>query len=223
MGKASEASAGVSTIARAGVATALLLLALLVLQSHSVGETVPVRKSLDLFPDRIGEWQGRQASNLEVEVLNILKVNDYLMRRYVDGSGRSIWLYIGYWSTQRRGAQIHSPKNCLPGGGWEPVEASRISVALRPPYAPIEVNRYLIQKDRDMQVVLYWYQAQGHPVASELGAKVAMVRSALVSGRTDGALVRASSPVIGTPAETTARLVSYVQALYPVLGDYLPD
>ena len=212
-----------STIARAGVATALLLIALLVLQSRSVGETVPVRKSLDLFPDRIGEWQGRQASNLEVEVLNILKVNDYLMRRYVDGSGRSIWLYIGYWATQRRGAQIHSPKNCLPGGGWEPVEASRITVELRPPYPPIEVNRYLIQKDRDMQVVLYWYQAQGHPVASELGAKVAMVRSALVSGRTDGALVRASSPVIGTPAETTARLVSYVQALYPVLGDYLPD
>jgi EpsI family protein len=71
--------------------------------------------------------------------------------------------------------------------------------------------------------VLYWYQAQGHAVASELGAKVAMVRSALMSRRTDGALVRASSPVTGTVAETTARLVLYVQALYPVLGEYLPD
>ncbi len=213
-----------STTARASLASVLLLAAFLILQSRSAGETVPVRKSLDLFPDRIGEWQGRQANNLEVEVLNILKVQDYLMRRYVDANGRSIWLYIGYWATQRRGgAQAHSPKNCLPGGGWEPVDASRLTVQLPPPYAPIEVNRYLIQKDRDMQVVLYWYQAQGHAVASELGAKVAMVRGALMSRRTDGALVRASSPVTGTVAETTARLVLYVQTLYPILGEYLPD
>ncbi len=212
-----------STIARAALASALLLVALLILQSRSVGETMPVRRSLELFPDRIGEWQGRQATNLEVEVLNILKVNDYLMRRYVDANGRSIWLYIGYWATQRRGAQAHSPKNCLPGGGWEPVEASSITITLPPPYPPIEVNRYLIQKDRDMQVVLYWYHAQGHAVASELGAKIAMARSALKSRRTDGALVRASSPVTGTVADTTARLVLYVQALYPVLGEYLPD
>jgi EpsI family protein len=213
----------VSTSARAGLASVLLLAALLILQWRSAGESVPVRKSLDLFPDRIGQWQGRQATNLEVEVLNILKVNDYLMRRYVDANGRSIWLYIGYWATQRRGGQAHSPKNCLPGGGWEPVDAARLTVTLPPPYAPIEVNRYLIQKDRDMQVVLYWYQAQGHAVASELGAKVAMVRSALMRRRTDGALVRASSPVTGTVAETTERLVRYVQALYPVLGEYLPD
>jgi EpsI family protein len=214
----------VSTSARAGLASVLLLAALLILQWRSVGESVPVRKSLDLFPDRIGQWQGRQATNLEVEVLNTLKVNDYLMRRYVDANGRSIWLYVGYWATQRRGgAQAHSPKNCLPGGGWEPVDAARLTVTLPPPYAPIEVNRYLIQKDRDMQVVLYWYQAQGHAVASELGAKVAMVRSALMHRRTDGALVRASSPVTGTVAETTERLVHYVQVLYPVLGEYLPD
>lgn len=213
-----------STSARAGLASVLLLAALLILQWRSAGESVPVRKSLDLFPDRIGQWQGRQATNLEVEVLNTLKVNDYLMRRYVDANGRSIWLYVGYWATQRRGgAQAHSPKNCLPGGGWEPVDAARLTVTLPPPYAPIEVNRYLIQKDRDMQVVLYWYQAQGHAVASELGAKVAMVRSALMRRRTDGALVRASSPVTGTVAETTERLVHYVQVLYPVLGEYLPD
>jgi EpsI family protein len=214
----------VSTTARAGLAATLLLAALLILQLRSVGETVPVRKSLDLFPDRIGEWQERQATSLEVEVRNILNVHDYLLRRYVDASGRSIWLYIGYWATQRRGgAQIHSPKNCLPGGGWEPVDASRLTIELPPPYAAIEVNRYLIQKDRNMQVVLYWYQAQGHTVASELGAKIAMVRSALMSRRTDGALVRASSPVTGSVAEATERLVLYVQALYPALGEYLPD
>jgi EpsI family protein len=209
--------------ARAGLASVLLLATLLILQLRAVGETVPLRKSLDLFPDQIGDWQGRQATNLEVEILNILKVHDYLMRRYVDASGHSIWLYIGYWAEQRRGSQAHSPKNCLPGAGWEPVDAARITITLPPPYASIEVNRYLIQKDRDMQVVLYWYQAQGQAVASELRARIAMVRGALMRQRTDGALVRASSPVTGTVAETTTRLVRYIQALYPVLGEYLPD
>jgi EpsI family protein len=212
-----------NVIPRVALATALLLGALLILQLRSFGEAVPVRKSLDLFPDRIGEWQGREATSLEVEILNVLNVSDYLMRRYVDPSDHTIWLYIGYWATQRKGAQIHSPKNCLPGGGWEPVEASRITVVLPPPYSPVEVNRYVIQKDRNMQVVLYWYQTQGQAIASEIAAKVTMVRRAIVSRRTDGALIRVSSPVTGSLADTTDRLVGYVQALYPRLGDYLPD
>jgi EpsI family protein len=90
-------------------------------------------------------------------------------------------------------------------------------------HAPIEVNRYLIQKDRDQQVVLYWYQSQGKAVAGELDAKIQMVRSAIARNRTDGALVRVSAPVIGGVAETTASLARYVQAMYPVLAQYLPE
>jgi len=90
-------------------------------------------------------------------------------------------------------------------------------------HAPIEVNRYLIQKDRDQQVVLYWYQSQGKAVAGELDAKIEMVRSAITRNRTDGALVRVSAPVTGGVAETTDGLVRYVQALYPLLAEYLPE
>jgi EpsI family protein len=209
--------------ARAVIAAVLLLAALAVLQFRSTGEAVPIRKSFDTFPSRIAAWQERQSSNLELEVVNLLKVNDYVMRRYSNPDGRTLWLYIGYWSTQRKGAQIHSPRNCLPGGGWEPIEASRLIVPLRGGHAPIEVNRYLIQKDRDQQVVLYWYQSQGKAVAGELDAKIEMVRSAITRNRTDGALVRVSAPVSGGVAETTDVLVRYVQALYPVLADYLPE
>jgi len=146
------------------------------------------------------------------------------MRRDTDPSGRSLWLYIGYWASQRKGAQIHSPRNCLPGGGWEPVEASFLTIALPAPHdAAITVNRSLIQKDRDMQLVLYWYQSQGKAVARETTAKVEMVRNAMLRNRTDGALVRVTSPIYGSAAETTARLVQYVQALYPRLGEHLPE
>jgi EpsI family protein len=208
---------------RAAIAGALLVGALLVLQFRSTGEAVPIRKSFDTFPSTIATWRERQSNNLDLEIVSLLKVNDYVMRLYANRDGRTLWLYIGYWSTQRKGAQIHSPRNCLPGGGWEPIEASRLVVTLPGGRAPIEVNRYLIQKDRDQQVVLYWYQSQGKAVAGELAAKIEMVRSAITRNRTDGALVRVSAPVSGGVAETTESLVRYVQALYPVLAEYLPE
>ena len=212
-----------SQAARVSVSLAILLGALLVLQLRSTGEAVPIRKPLDSFPATLGEWQARRGTIFSGDILDTLKLTDYVMRDYGDGRGRSLNLYIGYWDTQRKGAVIHSPKNCLPGAGWEPVEAFLITIPLRPPHAPIIVNRYLIQKDRDQQVVLYWYQSQGQVIAGEVPAKIAMVKSALAHNRTDGAIVRVMSPVSGSAREVSERLIAYVQAMYPVLEDYLPD
>ncbi|MGH7398564.1 MAG: exosortase C-terminal domain/associated protein EpsI [Candidatus Rokuibacteriota bacterium] len=208
---------------RMSISVGLLLTAQLVLQFRSSGEAVPIRQSLDLFPAELGRWQARQDTPLEPQIINILKVSDYLVRRYVHDSGQSLWLYIGYWATQRKGAEVHSPRNCLPGAGWEPVEATRITVDLPGPHPPIRVNRYIIQKDRRMQVVLYWYQARGRAIAGEVDAKIEMVRGAITRNRTDGAIVRVSSVVAGSPRETTERLVEYVQRAYPVLHEFLPD
>lgn len=203
---------------------AVLLAGLLAFQLRSPGEAVPIRRALDAFPNAIGGWQSRQDTSLQTDIVNLLKIDDYLMRRYVDEAGRSLWLYVGYWASQRRGgAQVHSPRNCLPASGWEPIEASRLMIAVGGRPEPLTVNRYLIQKDRELQVVVYWYHAQGAPIAGEIPAKIQMMRSAILRNRTDGALVRVSSPVSGSVPETTQRLVRYVQALYPRLGEYLPD
>ena len=209
--------------ARLIVSATVLLGALLVLQFRSVGEGVQMRKSFATFPGSIGAWRGADDASLDPEILKMLKMSDYLMRRYVDQAGYGIWLYVGYWQSQRKGSDIHSPKNCLPGGGWEPVEATRLTIPVEGSATPITVNRYLIQKDRQMQVVIYWFEAQGTVVAGEFDAKIQMVRSAIFRNRTDGALVRLSSPVSGTVQNTTDRMVQYIQTLYPVLRQYLPD
>lgn len=209
--------------ARLLISVAILAAALVVLQFRSVGEGVQMRKPFDTFPEVLGAWRGVDDTTFDPDVLRMLKMSDYLMRRYVDASGHSTWLYMGYWQSQRRGSDIHSPRNCLPAGGWEPVEARRLTVPLGGSLAPIIVNHYLIQKDRQMQVVIYWFEAQGHVVAGELEAKIQMVRSAIFENRTDGALVRLSSPVSGTVQETTDRMTGQIQALYPVLREYLPN
>lgn len=208
---------------RVVLSVALLTAAFVFQQLRSTGEAVPIRRSLDEFPLSIGTWQGREATIFEVEILNVLKVKDYLMRRFVDSAGRSLWLYIGYWDTQRKGASPHSPRNCLPGGGWEPLEAKKVTIPLATTHAPVTVNRYLIQKDQTQQLVFYWYVAQGKPVAGEIEARIEMVRNAMLHNRTDGALIRVSSPVYGSVEATSDMLTQYVQSMYPILGEFLPD
>src|SRR6266852_4804264 len=121
----------------------LLIGALLVTQLRSSGEAVPIRQALDTFPTLVGDWRGQEGAVFESEVLNLLKVKDYLLRRYANRDGRSVWLYIAYWDTQRKGAQIHSPKNCLPSSGWEPLEASEMTIGIPGRSQRISVNRYL--------------------------------------------------------------------------------
>jgi len=210
-------------LARVAVSILLLVGALLVLQLRSSGEAVPIRKPLDRFPTIVGEWQGREEQVLDLSILDQLKAKDYLMRRDQAPGGRSVWLFIGYWDRQRSGAQPHSPKNCLPGSGWEPIEASKVTIPLGKSFPPITVNQYLIQKDRDQLLVLYWYQSQGKAIAGELAAKVEMAKSSIVRHRTDGALVRISSPIYGSVQETSRLLIGYAQALYPILPEYLPN
>jgi EpsI family protein len=200
---------------------ALIAGALLVIQFRSHGQPVELQRSLVDFPERLTGWHFQEGAQLDEQTLGILKMSEYILRRYVDFAGRSLWLYIGYWDTQRKGAQIHSPKNCLPGSGWEPLEASRITVALAPNDS-VTVNRYLVQKDEDQQLVTYWYAAQGQAVASEIDAKLLGIKNAILHNRTDGALIRLLSPIYGTVEQTFDMQVAYIRSIYPQLQLYLP-
>lgn len=208
---------------RVVLSVSLLVGTWLFLQFRSYGESVPLSKPLSEFPATIGDWEGQGAIVFEDDILTMLKLKDYLMRQYVHPSGRSLSLYIGYWDTQRRGGQMHSPKHCLPGNGWEPVEAKIVSIPVGSFPTAIAVNSYLLQKDHYQQLVLYWYQSRGQVVAGEFEVKLQLLRHALFHNRTDGALVRIISPVRGSVQETFDQEVSYIQAMYPLLSAFLPD
>ena len=207
--------------ARWFISCAVLLAAAVYLQVFTHGERIPSHRALDTFPLRLGMWKAAETVKLDDDILEVLKPSDYLVRRYQDDSGRAVWLYIGYWQTQRKGAEIHSPKNCLPGGGWEPLEAKRLRIDVG--NEGIEVNRYVLQKGTDSMMVLYWYQSQGRSVAGEMSAKLELVRNSIFNDRSDGAIVRISSPVYGSIPQTSELLGQYAKTLYPVLGEFLPD
>jgi EpsI family protein len=189
-------------------------------------EVVPLREPLANLTNHIGRWQGQEAPKFDEKVIAILGVEDLINRFYVAPGEPGISLYVGYYQSQREGDTIHSPMNCLPGSGWQPVSADHLAVTVPERASPIVINRILIRKGADRQVVLYWYQSHGRVVASEYWSKAYMVYDAVRSHRSDAAMIRIMSPVLpsedGTaPAEQ--RVTEFVRDLFPHLERHLPS
>jgi EpsI family protein len=131
-------------------------------------------------------------------VLEVLRADDYLNRIYRSESGQLAGFFVGYYGSQRHGSTIHSPLNCLPGAGWQPVETNRVALVSAEhglTGGPVMVNRVVVQKGEERQLVLYWYQTKNRVVASEYWSKIFLVTDAFTSRRTDAALVRVVVPI----------------------------
>jgi EpsI family protein len=190
-------------------------------------EAVPMRTPFASFPAVLGDWRVVSETPLSPSVAKVLGADDYLSRVYVS-AGVGAGVFVGYWSSQRQGDTIHSPQNCLPGAGWEPVSQGRIDLPdpRQPGAGPITVNRYVIQKGLHRQLVLYWYQSHGRVIASEYWGRVYLMLDAARLNRTDGAMVRIVVP-IGQEADAideAERLArAFAQVLIPALDGYLPE
>lgn len=206
------------------VATLLLAGTALFLQTRAGSEVFPPRQPLQNVPEQLGQWTGTDVE-ISQEVKDILGNGEFLQRVYRSDSANQppIDLFIAYFPSQRAGDTIHSPKHCLPGSGWLPLESSRISIA--PSGAsPFTVNRYIVGKGEARQLVLYWYWAHSRAVASEYWAKFYLVADSIRMNRSDGALVRVNTPMIEgeTTEHAQERLMSVVDSLNPLLNRYIP-
>lgn len=200
-----------------------LVTASLLLGFMPYDEQTPMRKGFAEFPLQIGQWQGRELG-MEANILQVLKVDDYMMRRYRNDQSLSVALYAGYYKSMRQGATYHSPKNCLPGSGWYFVKTGKTQLNVVTPYGgAVEINKFVIRKGLQKQLVLYWYQDRGRVITSEYWAKIYMVWDAISKRRTDGAFVRLTVPFTGD-GETMAfaQAKAFTEQIFPLLADYLP-
>jgi exosortase D (VPLPA-CTERM-specific) len=217
------------------VALAILLAA--VLPARALPKRVevrPERADFAEFPLRIGAWQGRRQS-LEAVYLDTLKMDDYVLadfvRRADDGAAPApldapVNLYIAYYASQRTGQAAHSPRSCLPGGGWRILDFSQHEVAgVRGDGAPLRVNRALVQYGSQRQLVYYWFQERGRDITNEYAVKWYLLEDALLRNRTDGALVRLVTPLRDNEpaAAADARLAQFTGSTLATLRNYLPD
>jgi len=187
--------------------------------------TIPERRVFAEFPLSIAGWTGT-TGKIEENILASLKTEDQLMADYKNADNSLINLWLAYYADQAAGSAAHSPRACIPGGGWlikdlsvRPIESIQVNGK------PLEVNRLLIKKGDYTQIVYYWFQQRGRDITNEWLVKWYLFWDAMTRNRTDGALVRLSALV--SPGEDVAdadkRLTGFANAVFPYLSDYIPD
>ena len=207
--------------ARLAITAAVLLGAIVLLSKTAVPGKPPGHQPLAALPLALGDWSGDEL-DMTQRLVDAAGVDDFANREYHDDAGNWLQLYIGYYNNQRTADLIHSPRNCLPAAGWETVQTGKLRVDI-PSHAPIVVNDFLIAKGLQRQVVLYWYEGRGRTIASEYTSKFWMMGDALTRRRTDGALVRINIFIRENEANSRARAVAFLQALYPRLSEFVPN
>ena len=199
-----------------------LVIAILYIKFFTSIEAVPLPADIEGFPHQVGTYSMSGSSEISEDVLKELGVSSYINRDYRDNDGYLLSLYLGYYAEQREGSMIHSPKNCMPGSGWEPVETSVVSIGTHGTDQPYKVNRILFQKGMDKIIMHYWYQGRNRVVANEYIDRFFLILDSMIRHRSEGALVR----VIGTwdsNGEFEQKQEQFVADLFPVLQQHLPQ
>jgi EpsI family protein len=177
-------------------------------------------RPLSSVPMTIDGWRGADQAPLDAETLRILRADDYLNRVYIDPAGRGAGLYIAFYAAQGTGDSIHSPLHCLPGNGWRPVSASR--VALRVEGRTLVVNRLVVEKAMTRQLVLYWFEGRGRSIASEYENRAWLIWDGLRRGRSEGALVRITTPVSDTESAAESAAAGFAREAFARIREVLP-
>jgi EpsI family protein len=177
-------------------------------------------RPLDEFPASIASWHSDDIP-YEAEVVQAIGADDYINRVY-SGGMPPIELYIGYYKDQRSGDRIHSPKNCLPGSGWEPVHSEQIQISSKEGRLVL-VNEYLVEQGTSRAMVLYWYQTRRRIIASEYWAKYWLVVDGLRHRTTDGTMVRIWTTAADGEENARARATDFAGHIYPQVAALLME
>ena len=165
----------------------------------STQQQVPPAAPLTTLPTEIAGFTGRNEVVPE-DQQKIAGMSDYVMRIFSRDSSDVFSVYVGYYDYQVQGKTIHSPKNCLPGAGWETMQESTAPVTTAG--RTYNVKRYLLANGAARAMVYYWYQGRGRIEANEYKVKWDLLRDAALYGRTEEALVRVVVPV-AAPADAS--------------------
>ncbi|MDP3428595.1 MAG: EpsI family protein [Humidesulfovibrio sp.] len=206
------------------VACAVLAAMFLCITGRGGQDSPPQSRPFAEFPMQIGPWTGT-AQFLEADILNTLKLSQYVLADYQGPDKALVNLYVAYYRSQRKGEAIHSPESCLPGTGWSVEEAEVVNIAPGAGGAPQRVNRSLASKGASRILTWFWFAQHGRKLTSLPELKLSTFYEAITRNRTDGALVRLSTAL--GPHEPAAkadeRLRRFLRDVEPTLRGFVPD
>ena len=200
----------------------ILVVAIVYLKIFTTIEAVPLSVDIKSFPKQVGSFTMTGSSEFSEGVLRELGVSSYINRDYRDNEGYKLSLYLGYYEEQREGSMIHSPKHCMPGSGWNPVESSVVPISVSGSNDSYKVNRILFQKGMDKIIMHYWYQGRNRIVANEYIDKFFIIKDSIFRHRSEGSLVRVIGPS-DPSSNNEKKQEQFVANLFPVLQQHLPQ
>jgi exosortase D (VPLPA-CTERM-specific) len=202
-----------------------VLILTLVIDHHSAQADPPqlLRRPWHSFPVDLENWHGRDLSISEAQIQS-LGTRDVLLREYRQARNAvPVSLYVAFFPRQQIGSAMHSPLHCIPGAGWEIEDRKIVSLQTQPYSVPVRVNEVVFRKGEDRNLITYWYMEQGRVEAGELRGAFSTMWNRAVVGRSDGCLIRFSSPISTTVEEALSHQLSFVQKAVPLLvTQFLP-
>ncbi|HEY7569313.1 MAG TPA: EpsI family protein [Gemmatimonadaceae bacterium] len=209
---------------RLAIPATVMALGVILIQSTTRQRAVQLSAPLNTMPLVLAGYSGSDRPVTEEE-RRVAGMTDYVFRVFSRDTTALFSVYVGYYESQATGRTIHSPRNCLPGAGWQQVESGQKSLTVDG--RSVTVNRYLLANGPSQAVVYYWYQGRGRVAWSEYTVKWDLLRDAAKYGRTEEALVRVMVPLeqatSGTAAELQARLERADEIASRVALELLPQ
>lgn len=186
-------------------------------------ESLPQREALANFPLTLGNWSAREY-RLPQETENVAGASEYYFGDFLSRKDGFVNLYISFYETQLKGQIPHSPKVCIPGGGWRIDSIKKINLKTRNGEL-FEANRLVISKGSHRQLTYYWLKQGERMYSQEWLARLDLVRSSLFRNRTDGALIRMVTEIEPEQSEQVAedRLLEFSRLLLDTLPRFVPD
>jgi EpsI family protein len=177
-------------------------------------------RALAELPLELAGWYGSEIP-LESAVERELDAQVNVQRRYRRRTGEIVWLYIGYYGTERGGRPEHTPRGCYTGAGWTIDAARTLDVG----GSALAVNEFRVSRDGEELLVHFWYRS--HRRSGMLGGldqNLDRMLGRILDGRADGALVRVSAPVSrDDESAVRSQLVSFALAVEAELDARWPS
>lgn len=204
------------------ITLALIILAGVYMRNFLFDEIVPNVKSLKQFPQMVGSWKNAGNHRLSDDVLDVLKVDDYVLRDFKNDEGIKTSLYIGYYATHRRSAEIHTPENCQVGGGWEILNKKVQKLNIPGIREKISFVEAVYEKDQEKMVFIYWYYVNGNYITNFFYYKLSVIMNSLLYHRSDASFVRITVPVIDDDIDSAVKEGErFLLDAVPVINRYL--
>jgi EpsI family protein len=157
----------------------------------------PVEFDANVFDSLPRELNGWSSVDVEIDegVAALLRADHHVQRAYTHRLGYLVYVYVGYYGTERGGSPEHTPDVCYPSQGWALERDETVRIGGRTD--GLAMREFQVEKGGETRLVHFWYRTQhSSGFTSTLSLRLRQFWGRLTTNRGDGALVRLSTPVL---------------------------